>query len=365
MYKKIGFIGLGLIGGSIAKIIKENNTNTEIIALTSSEETIKKAYNDGIINNSTTISLNDFNDIDLLLLCSPVGINVKYLRKLKPILNKKTIISDVGSVKCDIHNAINELGLQERFIGGHPMCGSEKIGYENSSIKLFENAYYIITNNQNVSNHSILEFKDFISKLGAIPLEMTVKEHDYITAGISHLPHVISASLVNLIMNNDTSSKGMKQIAAGGFRDITRISSSSPKMWQHICKTNKEEILNLFELYNIEINKFKNAMLNDDYDEILELFSNAKEYRDSLEIKNGFNGNIYELYCDLVDEAGGIATLATILAKNNINIKNIGIINNREFQDGVLRIELYDEYSLNKAISLLETNNYNVYKRNY
>ena len=135
---KIGFIGLGLIGGSIAKTIKSKYSDIEMIALASREETIKKAYNDGLISNSSFLSLEEYAACDILFFCSPVGINVKYLKELKPILSKDCLLTDVGSVKGDIHNAIDELGLSAQFIGGHPMTGSEAIGYDNSTDPLIE-----------------------------------------------------------------------------------------------------------------------------------------------------------------------------------------------------------------------------------
>ena len=208
------------------------------------------------------------------------------------------------------------------------------------------------------------EFAEYIGSLGSITLQLHPDEHDFATAAISHLPHVISASLVNLVRSSDRD-EVLKTIAAGGFRDITRISSSSPEMWQHICKSNKKAIIQLLDLYNEELTSFRNAIDTSDDEGLNQLFSSAKDYRDSLPLrKTGVLGKAFVLYSDLRDEAGQIATVATILANNGISIKNIGIIHNREFEEGVLSIELYNQKDYQKAGDLLSRHGYILHKRN-
>ena len=154
----------------------------------------------------------------------------------------------------------------------------------------------------------------------------------------------------------------MKTIAAGGFKDITRIASSSPVMWQHICASNREQILTLIDRYTEELNTMRSLIAERKEKEIYEFFSHAKDYRDSITItSSGPLRKVFECYCDLIDEAGGIATIATILASNNISIKNVEITHNRESEDGVLRVEFYEEGSMNAAIELLQKEDYHLY----
>ena len=135
-FKKIGFIGLGLIGGSIAMKIKKDNPDTLIYATAGRESTIKTAYEMGLTENDTKISLEAFKDFDLIFLCAPVQKNLQYLRELKSIINPNCFITDVGSTKTEIHNEVIALGLEKNFIGGHPMTGSEKTGLENADMLL-------------------------------------------------------------------------------------------------------------------------------------------------------------------------------------------------------------------------------------
>lgn len=361
---KIGFIGLGLIGGSIAKRLKVLHPDLTIIATAGHLATIEEAYAEGLIANSTLCDISDFYDCDYIFLCTPVQQNIAYLRQLKGYVHEHCIITDVGSVKSDIHREVSALGMERQFIGGHPMAGSEKTGLLNAKDSLLENAYYIITPTAQSSKTAIADFRELVESLGAIPLILDYEQHDYATAAISHLPHIIAYNLVNLVRECDDSADTMRTIAAGGFKDITRIASSSPIMWENICLSNQEQLLKLIDIFINMMQQTKADIENANGDALIESFTLAKDYRDSITIsRNGVLKQVYEIYIDLHDEAGEIATIATILATNNLSIKNIGIIHNREFEDGVLRLEMYDKDSLDASIKLLKRHHYTIYER--
>ena len=363
-FQKIGFIGLGLIGGSIAKRLKALYNDVTIIAAAGHASTIKEAYAQGLNANAATCSIDDFYDCDYIFLCTPVQKNIEYLRRLKGNINERCIITDVGSVKTDIHREVTALGMERQFIGGHPMAGSERTGLANAKESLLENAYYIITPTASSDKMQVAAFRDLVASLGAIPIVLDYEHHDYATAAISHLPHIIAYSLVNLVRRYADVDNTMKTIAAGGFKDITRIASSSPVMWENICLSNREQILKLLDSYMEELEEMRAAVDDADSDKLIDAFSAAKDYRDSLTLHaSGALKQIYELYIDLLDEAGGIATVATILASNHLSIKNIGIIHNREFEDGVLHLEMYDAKSLDAAVKLLSHHHYTIYER--
>ena len=363
-FEKVGFIGLGLIGGSIAKKLKSNLPDCTILATAGHKETIETAYREGIIANSSLLELSDFRDCDHIFLCAPVNKNIEYLAGLKPVIRKDCIITDVGSTKSEIHKAVTALGLDYNFIGGHPMTGSEKTGITNANVSILENAYYIITPTSHTASRYLGEFRDFVKSLGSIPLVLGCEEHDYATASISHLPHMIAFSLVNLVQEIDDEQEIMKTIAAGGFRDITRVASSSPVMWENICASNRDQIVKLMDLYMEKFSYLRGLLVDYDSDRIMDFFQSAKNYRDSMFIPGRKTASsVYEIYLDLVDEAGEIAIIANLLAYKGVSIKNIGIIHNREFEEGVLRVEFYDQTALDHAIVILEERNYKVYKR--
>ena len=362
--KKIGFVGLGLIGGSIAKAIRLYYPDYEIIAFDKNKETLALATQESVIDVACTFIDDNFQNCDYIFLCTPVSYNTAYLKQIKNYVHADCILTDVGSVKTSIHKEVIALDMESNFIGGHPMAGSEKSGFINSKPVIIENAYYILTPSAKVSKDKVERYSTFIESLKALPVILGYEEHDYVTGAISHLPHIIASSLVNYVKDHDDKNELMKHLAAGGFKDITRIASSSPTMWQHICLKNKDNIVKILEEYIQVLKDAKDAVANSEEQEIYNFFETSKNYRNS--IPGGSSGPIkrmYAVYCDIIDEAGGIATIATILAANNLNLKNIGIVHNREFEEGVLRIEFYDESSSKKAAELLQKYRYIVYER--
>lgn len=365
-FDTIGFVGLGLIGGSIAKTIRRIHPSMHIIAYDTDKASLTAALSDGTINQANDHLSSGFSPCQLIFLCAPVNENIKNLDILKEIVNKDCIFTDVGSVKSVIFQAVHESGLDAHFIGGHPMAGSEKSGYANADDRLLENAYYILTPADQVPQDAIDALTELVKSIDALPLILEAEQHDYIMAAISHLPHIIAYTLVNLVKDSDDPDERMRMLAAGGFKDITRIASSSPVMWQQICSENKDNLIKVLENYIQSLQHIEQNVQEGDSQELLHFFSEAKDYRDSIPVSSarGSLEGIYEIYVDLIDEAGGIATIATILATNGISIKNIGIVHNREFQEGALRIEFYDRTSVADAVVLLRKHSYVVHERN-
>lgn len=363
----IGFIGLGLIGGSIAKALRANHYTCTIVAYekedVSSIDYLQIALSDGTIHKISHNLTEDFASCDIIFLCAPIQVNISYLPQLKSCIKDTCILTDVGSVKSIMHTAIASYDLEQHFIGGHPMAGSEKSGYLNSSEFLLENAYYILTPTNKVAKKQVSLFTNIIKRINAIPIALDPKDHDSITADISHVPHIIAAELVNLVKESDDPTEKRKLLAAGGFKDITRIASSSPAMWQNICLTNKDSIIHSLKKFQSNLDQVITALENQDSEYLYQIFESAGIYRNQIPNSKGIIQRIYELYIDITDEAGAIAIIATLLGSNGISIKNIGIIHNREFEQGVLRIELYSEEALLKAKKSLQSHNYVIYER--
>lgn len=243
------------------------------------------------------------------------------------------------------------------------MTGSERTGYANSNALLLENAYYILTPTKDTTEATLKYFTALVKKMNAIPLVIDYNEHDDVTAAISHVPHIIAAELVNLVRNSDDSEEKMRTLAAGGFKDITRIASSSPIMWQNICLSNAKSVKHFLKRYIDSLDKVLVALNQGDEEYIYQIFETAEVFRNSIPNSRGMMNRIHEIYIDITDEVGSIATIATLLGSNAVSIKNIGIVHNREFEQGVLRIEFYGEEALEKAVTLLKSHNYTVYER--
>lgn len=362
---KIGFVGLGLIGGSLAKAFRSAEPKIGITAYDIDQDALALAKREGCIDEAADdVTKEAFGECDYIFLCAPVSENGGMLERIAAVMKEDALLTDVGSVKGEIHAHIKRLKLEARFIGGHPMAGSEKTGYENADEKLFENAYYILTPTTQTGKEQLLQYERLIRSLRAIPIVMTPEKHDHVTAAVSHLPHVLASALVNLVREEDQGDGTMKMIAAGGFRDITRIASSSPVMWEAVCMENTEQITVLLDAYIASLTEIRNTIKEQDGGRIYEFFSSARNYRDSFQVSDrGVLNVVYALHVDIPDAPGSLAAIAAILAEHEISIKNIGIIHNREYEEGVLRVEFDDDEALSKAKELLLALQYHVYQK--
>lgn len=351
---KISFIGFGLIGGSIAKAIRKYHSDYYIEAFNPSKEGLHLGLEDGTLDREIDEIPNFDKDTDIIFLCSPIDFNIQNLEIISKNVSKKTIITDVGSVKGSIHEAATRLGISSQFVGGHPMTGSEKTSFMNADARILENAYYILTQSEDADESLLKTMQELVASIKAIPIISDCEKHDFATAAISHVPHLIAASLVKMVKDNDYDDGFMKMIAAGGFKDITRIASSSPRMWESICKNNPINVNKLLSVYISELQKIENSINNNNFADINELFVISSEYRNSInDNSKGPIAKTFKLYLNIDDEAGAIARIATLLAVKNINIKNIGITHNREHEEGVLYIIFYDQSSLEEAKEVL------------
>ena len=279
---KIGFVGLGLIGGSIAKAIRENHKDAIIVAYDIYGKLLDLALTDGTINKACYEIDDNFDGCDYIFLCAPVTSNEENLKEVISHCSPSTVLTDVGSTKGNIHKALDAIGFDGVFIGGHPMAGSEKYGYDYSSSSIIKGAYYVLTPGKNSTEEQINNYAKLVESIGCRPTIMDMKLHDTAAGVISHIPHVISASLVHFLINHDNDKQTMKTLAAGGFRDVTRTASSSVKMWEDICLANNDIICELLDDYIEELKDIRATMASKDKAEIAKFFSDAKEYRDFL-----------------------------------------------------------------------------------
>ena len=358
-----GFIGFGLIGGSIAKGLKRDNPRTKIMAYMRTVSKLEQANRDGVVDLVLDGIDGRLSVCDIIFLCTPVEFNADYLKKIRPLLKDGAFITDVGSTKLSIHEQVKELQMEDVFVGGHPMAGSEKTGYENATDHLLENAYYIITPTARSRKEDVERLTAVAGAIRAIPVVLDYREHDSIVAAVSHLPHLVASSLVNLVRENDTPGERMKQLAAGGFKDITRIASASPVMWEQICMTNRGPIADILEKYIASLQEVLEQVKSSDSDAIFRLFDESKTYRNSF--ADSGKGSVmpdYSFSVDILDEPGAISTISVILAAKGISIKNIGINHNRELGEGALRITFYQEKEMRAAWMYLQRHNYTLIK---
>lgn len=364
---RIGIVGLGLIGGSIAKTLKKVHVqNSYIIGYDTCSDFTQAALQEGVIDEVASTLGHSFSDCNVIFICTPVSSILPIIDTIIPYISRDCIITDIGSTKSNLINDVNACIRKHHkpvyFVGGHPMTGSEKSGYFASTNYLFENAYYLLTPTETTPEFIVFILQKMIERLGALPLVMSPIYHDFATSVVSHLPHIIASGLVHLVKTSDNPDYLLHTLAAGGFKDITRIASSDPNIWRDICLSNKTQLQSSFKNYLNILNQFYESLETDDANAIYDFFDSGKNYRDSFD--EGINTHIiktYTLYVDAQDEPGIIACIATLLSSHGINIKDIGIMNHREFACGVLRITLASKSSMLDAHQILSKHNYTIY----
>jgi prephenate dehydrogenase len=343
---RVFIIGMGLIGGSLALSIKSAHPNCIMIGYDINQEELKIAKKLGVIDEIANHIAIGARNADFIFIAAPVNETEAIMMELSEMpLKTNVIISDTGSTKGKIVSS--STCLREKnitFIGGHPMAGSHKSGVFAAKSILFENAFYLLTPTEDVQETHIQSLKGLLSGTKAKFLQISAEEHDYLTGVISHLPHLIAASIVHQAEKSSQTQGLVPRLAAGGFRDITRIASSSPQMWRDILLHNKKVMIDLLEDWKIEMDVVQNMLVQENSQEIYDYFFKAKQFRDLLPTKEkGAIPAFYDLFVDVPDYPGVISEITGFLAKENISITNIRIRETREEVYGILVISFQSE----------------------
>jgi len=282
-FKKITIIGVGLIGGSLGLALNEKKPSFKIVGV-DKQEVIKKAIARGAIDEGTVNLEEGIEETDVAIIATPVKRILDLLPKISPFLKKGCLITDTGSTKVKIIEKANQVLPQSvYFIGGHPMAGSEKYGIESADSHLFHNKTYILTPTPKNNLGALEKISLLIKIIGAKKLILDPLEHDRIVSAVSHLPQIIAVSLINAISelalqgNNNNYFKAIGE----GFKDMTRIASSSYKMWEDICDTNQENILEMIQEFRNYLGIIEKKLKNDP-NNLKEEFQKASKLRETI-----------------------------------------------------------------------------------
>lgn len=349
--------GLGLIGGSLCISIKKGNPEAEIIGYDRNPKDLKLAKELGIIGEEAASFEQGAKNADLIILAVPVIQITKLIESLSNIdLKRNVLITDAGSVKSPIMETaklLTDKGVA--FIGGHPMAGSHKSGVKAAKDLLFENAYYILTPGEGASAQRVEELQSWLKGTRAKFLQLNAREHDELTGVVSHFPHLIASSLVHKAKSAQENFPYISRLAAGGFKDTTRIASADPQMWSDITLQNNNVLIKLLREWKEHTGELLEMIENQDYDETYRFFSEAKEFRDGLPVKSkGAIPAFYDLYIDIPDHPGVIAEITSVLAEDEISITNIRVLEMREDAVGRLVISFLSNGDLEKGKTVLQ-----------
>ena len=329
---KIGIVGLGLIGSSIAKCLE--NTTHEVVGLDNSEKVNEQAIATKLV--SKILALKEMtNSCDLIVLCVP---SLQVFELLDIALDGSAIVTDVASVKRNIfeHVATLDQEKQSRFFGGHPMAGSELSGIKAGRADLFKGRLWVTIPPIDCDLTQFSFIKDFITSLGAEQTILSAIEHDELVAYASHLPQLAASSLMDLARSKSQDRIALLRLAAGGFRDMTRIASSNPGIWLDIVNENSSAITKSLDEYIACLTKVRNDVSNHDTKAIEELFLRARSARIELPESAKLEGAYDEIVVNVKNEPGAIEQIISL--KQNINIYDIRIEHSSNGAEGLMNL---------------------------
>lgn len=360
---KIAVIGVGLIGGSLALCFR-GKPDIELVGYSHRQDLADLSVELGVVDSATLSLAEAVQGADFIFLSTPVGLLETYLEQVHALpLKKGCIVTDVGSTKNSIAAKARELDWQDAcFIGGHPMAGSERSGVQAATSLLFENAYYVLTPEPGTDSKDIESLTELLDYTRAKVICMEPEQHDEIVGAISHLPHIIAVALVNQISSYHDSNPLYQTLAAGGFRDITRIASSDPVVWRDILLNNRFNLLKLLRDWNGQVEGFIDQLEREDGEGISARFRDAGDFRDELpERRKGAIAKTYDLYLDVPDHPGIIGRITTELGSRDVNLSNLQIIESREDVPGLMRLSFRDEVQMERAREVLVELEFDVY----
>jgi cyclohexadieny/prephenate dehydrogenase len=284
LFNRITLIGIGLIGSSIARDIKELGLAGEVVISTRSESTLKRAEELGLGDRYVSSAAEAVKDADLIVVSVPVGSSGAVAEQIAPHLKAGAILTDVGSTKASvIAQMAPHVPEGVHFIPGHPLAGTEKSGPDAGFPGLFRGRWCIFTPLPDTDADALGRLRDFWIALGSKIDEMDPQHHDKVLAIVSHLPHIIAYNIVGTADDLETVTESeVIKYSASGFRDFTRLAASDPTMWRDVCLHNKDAILEMLARFSEDLASLQRAIRWGEGDKLFELFSRTRTIRRSI-----------------------------------------------------------------------------------
>ena len=315
-------VGLGLIGGSIALALTERGW-----AVRGDDEDagrVEQAMTMGLIVGS---GLNP--DAEITFVATPVMALVDQVKRA--LADTTGLVTDVGGVKAGVVAAIDD----PRFVGGHPMAGSELDGLDGADGSMFAGAVWVLTPSATTADTTFSSVAGVVAELGADVVALPADRHDLTVAVISHVPHLAAATLMGLASERAEEHASLLRLAAGGFRDMTRIASGQPTIWLDICAHNRSAILSALDGLIDGLQGMRTVVDTDDRDELHRLLTNAREARANLPTRSTHPGDLCEMRIPIPDRPGAAAEVFTLAAELGVNIASFEVVHSVEGNRGV------------------------------
>ncbi len=337
---KVLIKGLGLIGSSLARAIRIQHPDVQILGDDLNSASLDYAMQNQVIDQ-VVAKWDQVAEMDVIILAGPVSQIIKDIQDLShQSLKPGVLITDVGSTKQTVMKAAQAFKDQTvNFIGGHPMAGSHKTGVWAGRANLFENTFYFQIPLNAASAQQLTKLQDLLAATNAKWLQVTAPQHDKIVAQISHVPHVIASALVNQTEATFQGDPLGMRLAAGGFKSITRIASADPTMWSAILLNNPTMIKEQLHQFQAELTTVEKWIEQGDQAAIFDFFKQAKVSRDQLgPDKVGAVPGQYDLFVNIADQVGALADVTRRVSQAGLNLVNLHILEIREEIDGILQL---------------------------
>ncbi len=359
IFEQVVIIGVGLIGGSLGMALRKHQLANQVVGIDLDTKNLAVAKDLGAVDVYDT-GYTPVETADLVILAAPVFTNLKILKNILKHLPPHAIVTDVGSTKSEfVAQAEKLLAGRNTFIGGHPMAGAETAGIVGADPYLFENAIYLLTPTEHTQQNALTKVNGLVEQIGAKTMMVDPDTHDLVVAAISHLPHLVAASLVQTAAQINASNPITLALAAGGFKDTTRIASGNPGLWKDICFSNKQRISHVISIFQSNLDNLRQTLVSDSEQEFEENLAYAKLTRDKIPAKlKGYWPFLDEIIVTIPDRPGMIGQVAAILGGKGINIDDIEILRVREGEGGTLRLGFAQIGASKKAVQILNSHGF-------
>jgi len=364
-YRRVALIGCGLIGGSLGIRLRERRLAGEITGFDRDNQSLNLAVECGAVDRAASSAREAVQGAELVILAVPVLSIAGLVGEIAPALEQGAVVTDAGSTKSGVMRQVALLlPPGTYFIGGHPMAGSEESGMRGADPALLENAIYVLTPGRDVPKEVVERLFALLEAAGAQPLLLDAEIHDRLVASISHLPHLMAVALV-VCASRMGETEMIKTLAAGGFRDTTRVALGNPKIWRDICISNRHHLMEAVASLEEVIAEMKGLLRQADGAALEQFFNEARDFRRTVPHRGrGILPELFEVVALVPDTPGVIGRLAGLLGEAGINIASIEILHVRELEGGSIRLGFRHREQQEAALAALKEHGFRVHRRN-
>ncbi|MCP3909839.1 MAG: prephenate dehydrogenase/arogenate dehydrogenase family protein [Actinomycetia bacterium] len=325
MTRRAMIIGTGLIGGSVGIALRDQGWH--VSAVDHDPEVAKRAVDLGAAD-----VIGQDPDAELTVVATPVGAIPGAVHRALEIT--QGVVTDVGSVKATVATAVTD----GRFVPGHPMAGSEQDGIEGAVEGLFDGATWVLCPSQSTDDSAYAAVRSIVASLGAEIVALEPKRHDELVAVVSHVPHLTAATLMGVASDRSFEHRALLRLAAGGFRDMTRISAGRPDIWPDICAENRVAIVEVLDTLLAQLGQLRSTVVAGDRDGLLEVLERARIARRNLPVRAVHPGKLTEVQVPVFDRPGELRDITTLAAELDVNIYDFEITHSAEGRRGIVHV---------------------------